>query len=85
LVWRWGKTWAARKGSWKLTNADEQWGKGRPTNLYIKPISNDLSLKLFNLDEDASERNNLAEQMPEKVKELKIEYENWVEENTGKY
>ena len=85
LVWRWGRTWAARKGPWKLTNANEQWGKGRPTNLYIKPISNDLSLKLFNLDEDASERNNLAEQMPEKVNELKMAYENWVKENSGKY
>lgn len=85
LVWRWGKTWAVRKGKWKLTNANEQWGKGRPTNLYIKPISNDLSLKLFNLDEDAEERNNLADQMPEKLNELKMAYENWVTENSGKY
>lgn len=23
LVWRWGNTWAARKGDWKLTNAKE--------------------------------------------------------------
>ena len=50
LIWRWGNTWAIRKGDWKLTNADESWGKGRPTNMYIKPISNDLSLKLFNVN-----------------------------------
>lgn len=85
LVWKWGNTWAARKGAWKLTNANEQWGKGRPTNLYIKPISDDLSLKLFNLDEDESERNNLAETMPEKVTELKAEFDNWVKVNSGKY
>jgi len=85
LVWRWGKTWAVRKGAWKLTNANEPWGKDRPTNLYIKSISNDLSLKLFNLDEDAGERNNLAEQMTEKVKELKQEYEIWLKQNSGKY
>lgn len=85
LMWRWGKTWAARKGNWKLTNANEQWGKGRPTNLYIKPIADDLSLKLFNLEEDEGERNNLAEQMPEKVNELKMAYENWVKQNSGKY
>ena len=85
LVWRWGKTWAVRKGPWKLTNANEQWGKGRPTNLYIKPISNDLSLKLFNLDEDAGERSNLAETHPEKVTELHQAYESWVNENSGKY
>jgi arylsulfatase A-like enzyme len=83
LVWRWGNTWAARKGHWKLTNANEQWGKGRPTNLYIKPISNDLSLKLFNLDEDAGERNNLARKMPEMVNQLKKDYENWLPKIQG--
>ncbi len=85
LVWRWGQTWATRKGDWKLTNARDGWGKGRPTNLYIKPISNDLSLKLFNLKNDPGERNNLAEKMPEKVRELKQDFENWVEQNSGKY
>ena len=85
MVWRWGKTWAVRKGDWKLTNTNEYWGKGRPSNMYIKPISNDLSLKLFNLETDPGERINLAEQMPEKVDELQKEYNNWVEQNSGKY
>ena len=85
LVWKWGNTWAARKGDWKLTNTNEVWGKGRPTNLYIKPISNDLSLKLFNLEDDPGERNNRAEEMPEKVNELKAGFDNWVKENSGKY
>lgn len=85
MVWRWGNTWAVRKGDWKLTNANEYWGKGRPSNLYIKPISNNLSLKLFNIESDPGERTNLAEQMPEKVNELQKEFNNWVEQNSGKY
>ncbi len=85
LVWRWGNTWAVRKGDWKLTNTGEGWGKGRPSKMYIKPISNDLSLKLFNLNDDPGERNNLAEKMPEKVKELQQDFDNWIEKNSGNY
>ena len=85
LVWRWGKTWAVRKGDWKLTNTNEGWGKGRPSKMYIKPISNDLSLKLFNLNDDPGERNNLAEKMPKKVKELQQDFDSWLEKNSGNY
>ena len=85
LVWKWGNTWAARKGDWKLTNTNEGWGKGRPSKMYIKPISNDLSLKLFNLKNDSGERINLAEEMPQKVEQLKMEFDNWVKQNSGKY
>jgi arylsulfatase A-like enzyme len=85
LVWRWGKSWAIRKGDFKLTNSIEESGKGRPSNLYIPPIRNDESLKLFNLDTDPGERIDLASQMPEKVKELKDLYDRWCEENIGKY
>jgi arylsulfatase A-like enzyme len=85
LVWKWQQTWAIRKGKWKLTNTNENWGKGRPSALYIKPISNDLSLKLFNLEEDPGERKNLAGQFPEKTEELKNNYDNWIKANTGKY
>jgi arylsulfatase A-like enzyme len=85
LVWRWGQTWAVRKGPWKLTNTNEQWGKGRPSSQYRKPISNDLNLKLFNLELDPGERNNLAADMPQKAEQLKVEYESWIEENSGKY
>ena len=85
LVWRWGNTWAVRKGNWKLTNTNEQWGKGRPSDFYIKPISDDLSLKLFNLSDDPGERDNLALTMPEKVKELENAYNDWLKENSRKY
>jgi len=85
LVWRWQNTWAVRKGDWKLTNTHEINGKGRPSKYYIKPVSDDNSLKLFNLAEDPGERNDLSDEKPEKVRELKQEYENWCEKNTGKY
>lgn len=86
MVWRWGNTWAVRLGDFKLTNTNREFGKGpRPSAQFIEPILNDNSLKLFNVNTDAGERNNLAEQMPEKVEELKLEYDNWLTQNSGKY
>ncbi len=86
LVWRWMNAWAVRKGDFKLTNMHNEFGKGpRPSSQYIQPIQNDNSLKLFNVEIDPGERINLAEQMPEKVQELKLQYENWLMENSGKY
>jgi len=85
LVWRWMRSWAVRKGDFKLTNMHNEFGKDRPSSKYIQPVQDDKSLKLFNVNADPGERNNLAEQMPEKLQELKQEYENWLAENTGKY
>ena len=85
LVWKWQKTWAVRLGDWKLTNSNENHWKSRPSNLYIKPISNDLSLKLFNLKEDSGERINLSEQYPDKVKALEEAYLKWCKTNIGYY
>ncbi|MFV0540052.1 MAG: sulfatase [Aestuariibaculum sp.] len=85
MVWKWGRTWAVRKGKWKLTNTNEQWGKGRPSTQYIKPVSNTLKLKLFNLDKDAGERHDLFKENPEIVNQLKQDYDNWMDVNVGKY
>ena len=86
LVWRWMDAWAVRKGNFKLTNMHREFGKGpRPSAQFIEPVQNDNSLKLFNLETDPGERTNLAEQMPEKVKELENAYKNWLKENSGKY
>jgi hypothetical protein len=58
-----------------LSTAGESRGEGPyPSAQYIKPISNDLSLKLFNLKDDPGERADMAKEMPEKVKGLKEEY-----------
>ncbi len=86
LVWRWLDAWAVRKGDFKLTNMNRVFGKGpRPSAQFIEPIQDDKSLKLFNLNLDPGERNNLAEQMPGKVLELTSDYKNWLKENSGKY
>ncbi|MBJ2172858.1 sulfatase-like hydrolase/transferase [Aureibaculum sp. A20] len=85
LVWKWQKTWAVRKGDWKLTNTNENSWKGRPSNLYIKPIVNDLTLKLFDLNKDPGERVNLADKYPKKVVALETAYTNWMNQNLGKY
>ncbi len=85
LVWKWQKTWAVRKGDWKLTNSNENHWKSRPSNLYIKPIADDLSPKLFNLKQDPGERNNLAAQYPKKVNELETAYQGWCDINIDNY
>jgi len=84
LVWKWQKTWAIRKGDWKLTNANENHWKSDPSDQYIAPIKDDLSLKLFNIAEDEEERLDLSSKHPELVKELEADYQKWIEENVGK-
>lgn len=85
LVWKWQKTWAARKGDWKLTNTKENHWKSEPSAQYIAPIVDNMELKLFNVNEDPSERNDLASKHPEKVKSLKEAYDKWCETNIGNY
>ena len=85
LVWKWQKTWAVRRGDWKLTNANENHWKGEPSGQYIAPIADDLTLKLFNVNEDPGERNDLAVSHPEKVQALEREYQQWCEKNIGQY
>ncbi len=84
LVWKWQKTWAIRKGDFKLTNARENHWKSEPSEQYIAPIRDDLSLKLFNISEDPGERNDLAQTMPDKIKELEAAYNMWCSKNISK-
>ena len=84
LVWKWQKTWAVRKGDWKLTNAKENHWKSEPSAQYIAPIVNNMELKLFNVAQDPGERIDLAEKHPEKVKELEAAYRNWIDINVVK-
>ncbi|MBC3846007.1 sulfatase-like hydrolase/transferase [Winogradskyella echinorum] len=81
LVWKWQKTWAVRKGNWKLTNAKENHWKSEPSAQYIAPIRDDLTLKLFNIEEDPGERNDLASIHPEIVRDLEAAFKNWCESN----
>ncbi len=72
FCWQNGKHWAARKGNWKLL--------GNPLIHGEEFLPGD-SLYLVNLEEDPREINNLAGKYPEKVNELKIQYEEWLKRN----
>lgn len=85
LVWKWQKTWAVRKGDWKLTNSNENHWKSRPYKQYVKPIANNFELKLFNIANDPGERINLVEKHPDIAKRLEKEYQNWCADNIGKF
>lgn len=85
LVWKWQKTWAVRQGDFKLTNADENHWKSRPSAQYIAPISDSLTLKLFNITDDPGERIDLSATMPEKVRELETAYTSWCADNLQQF
>jgi arylsulfatase A-like enzyme len=61
LYWRFGEQWAIRKGDWKLVAS--QVDGNRP--------------RLINLKDDISEANDLSAAMPEKVTELKADWDTW--------
>ena len=73
LFWRFGPQWAIRKGDWKLMQAPEE--KMLPStalpNMPVGPVH------LYNLADDLSESHDLSAQHPEKVIELKAEWETW--------
>ncbi len=61
LYWRFGQQWAIRKGDWKLVVANG--GGGKP--------------ELYNLAEDLGEKTDLAASRPEKLRELRDDYDRW--------
>jgi len=85
FIWKWQNTWAIRQGDYKLTNSDENHWKSRPSNQYIAPISDTLTLKLFNVATDPAERNDLAAEYPDKVNTLRQVHSEWMRENQNKY
>ena len=70
LYWRFGTQWAIRKGPWKLLKARE----ARGGNIQI---ANTGPIRLFNLDTDISERNDLAGSMRQKAENLQRRWEAW--------
>ncbi|MCM4168373.1 N-acetylgalactosamine-6-O-sulfatase [Arenibacter antarcticus] len=63
--------WAVRKGPWKLIgNVNEPSGKGKKIELD--------KLFLVNLDEDITEKNNLAKSNPKKLNELLQLHKSWL-------
>ncbi len=73
FCWKNGKHWAARQGDWKLL--------GNPAVRGVEFAPED-SLFLVNLGDDPREMENLTEEYPEKVEELKNQYEKWLLRNS---
>lgn len=69
--------WAARKGMWKLL--------GNPVDKSNKePLTAEDKLFLVDLEADPGEMTNLASQYPDKVNELKAQFEVWLAETKAK-
>jgi arylsulfatase A-like enzyme len=62
LYWRFGEQWAVRRGDYKLVAS-------APDGVQ--------NVKLFNLKDDIGEAKDLSATMPDKVKELKAEWDKW--------
>ncbi|MEZ5361556.1 MAG: sulfatase-like hydrolase/transferase [Bryobacterales bacterium] len=63
---------AVRKGGWKLILGDGSGGFSSPRGRILEP-SEQGPVQLYLLDEDPSERRNVADSRPEKVRELRDE------------
>jgi arylsulfatase A-like enzyme len=70
FYWDKAISWMVRKGHWKLH------GNPRATGIKGRPYM-DEKIFLVNLKQDPGEQVNLVEKYPEKVKELKAEYQKW--------
>jgi len=68
LCWKYGPQWAIRQGDWKLLRYDL---KNEETGERV------LTPQLYNLAQDICEQDDLAAQMPEKVKELQKHWDVW--------
>ena len=73
LFWRYGRQHAVRMGDWKLVSGAVA---GQAGNAKLPPVT---GWKLFNLSSDVGERNDMADQEPEKVRELQAAWEKWNE------
>jgi arylsulfatase A-like enzyme len=68
LCWDYQNQWAIRKGQWKLTLAGPEKGEKEPV------------IALYDLAQDISEKNNLAVQHPDLVKQLQSDWLAWSKE-----
>ncbi len=68
--WAFKNMWAAVKGKWKLLGNPKD--TSQPDAVFTE------KLFLVNLEDDPGETTNLANQFPEKVKELELQYQQWL-------
>lgn len=67
IGWELGGRKALRKGDWKIVYANAPWGKGR--------------WELYNLAQDRTEQNDLADRQPAKLAELLVDWQRYVATN----
>lgn len=72
LYWRLGEQNAIRHGDWKLVQYDQ--------NVDSYPSRGVTAPRLYHLEDDIGEANDLAARHPEKVKELKSLWQSWSSE-----
>ncbi|MDR3405491.1 MAG: sulfatase-like hydrolase/transferase [Chthoniobacter sp.] len=77
LYWRFGQQIAIRKGDWKLVKAP---GGGAEAGEKAV-VATTQGAQLYNLAKDIGEQTNLADQEPEKVKELATAWDEWNKAN----
>lgn len=70
LYWRFGTQWAIRKGPWKLLQARE----ARGGDIQIAKVG---PVRLFHLENDMAEEDDLAPGIPDKVESLQKRWEDW--------
>ncbi len=70
LFWKFRRSRVIRKGDWKL--------------IITKNKDSKIETELFNLKNDISEKENLADREPDKVAKMQKELDQWVEEVSKK-
>lgn len=71
--WAQGDQWAVRDGDWKLIRDARDTTDGRR-------VTTDRGVRLYNLQADPGESNDLAGEHPERVREMTALHEQWVRE-----
>lgn len=71
--WAFRDMWVARKGDWKLL--------GNPYDTSQRDYEFTEKRFLVNLKQDPGEKNNLAADYPDKVRELEGQFQKWLEKN----
>ncbi len=75
LFWGYNERYAVRQGPWKLVV--NQPGEGEPKGKKKAGSTDAVAVGLFNLEKDIGEKNNLARQHPERVRELQAALAAW--------
>ncbi len=76
MFWKFGGHYAVREGDWKLCKTND-YTKRKPTSQILQGPKSNGKVQLFNLKEDITEQNDVAQEHPEIVKKLTALYKKW--------